>query len=61
MWFKCKKCGFIFSKVSEPDRCVDCGAEYLLITPPEKEIELHKDKLEQVRQEDWNIKEYLNK
>ena len=29
MWFKCKKCGFIFSRVSEPDRCVDCGAEYL--------------------------------
>jgi len=61
MWFKCRKCGFIFTRSQEPDLCVDCGAEYSLEEPTQEEIELHKKKLEQVRQEDWNRKDYLDK
>lgn len=56
MWFKCKKCGFIFTRVSEPDRCVDCGAEYSLIKPTETEIDIFKKKLEDVRKENWEQK-----
>lgn len=61
MWFKCKKCGFIFTRTQEPDLCVDCGVEYSLIPPTQEEIELHKKKLEEVRKEDWNTKDYLDK
>ena len=59
MWFKCKKCGFIFTRTEEPYLCGDCGAEYSLIPPTQEEIELHKKKLEEVRNEDWNTKDYV--
>ena len=61
MWYKCKKCGFIFTRTVAPDLCVDCGAEYSLIPPTQEEIELHIKKLEEVRKEDWNTKDYLDK
>ena len=52
MVYRCHKCKFLFSRISAPSNCPDCGAEYIVTANEEEQREY-----EQLKKEFGNNKE----
>ena len=53
MVFVCEKGGFTFTRVSEPDRCSDCGSEYSIRVATKEEEQEFLKIYEEVKNEEW--------
>ena len=52
MVWVCKNCNYMFMRVTEPDRCPDCGKQYIVQATKEEEATFFKS-LEEVKKEEW--------
>lgn len=53
MVWVCDNCKFTFSRVTEPDRCPDCGKQYNIRVATEREVAELEKNIELSKNEKW--------